>query len=283
METSMAEEDSAGVDSLDDEDEVLASILAESRDSYLKEQYSILQSIQELSVTVGDEHQATASDTWNDAVDFQNHDYDDAAWNRRHQYRSVSSSYCDLDRIRGNDRKMPCKKDSRSEMSSHDPWCSTSTMNTSPTTATEFSDDDVIQEQMRILQEIQANSGRHLPLRDHDSQHEQNASDCCTIPPAAKASKNEKQESSPFEDQTLHLCDGSQVRVRGMKQVFTSISQGDAILTECVVCGTISQVPAQARALFCTVCREISPVVPMEDAELARSIQRIEKELQNKS
>jgi hypothetical protein len=233
----MAEDDSAGVDRFDDEDEVLAAIMAQSRDSYLKEQHSILRSIQQLSIGEGAEERIKTIDSCSNSIDARNHDYDDAAWTRRHQDCSTSNSSCDSNRNRGDDRKMPCKKDRCSDTSTQDPWCSTSTMNTSPTTATEFSNEDVIQEQIRILQEIQATSG-----------------------------------------QTLHLCDGSLVHVRGMKQTFSSIAQGDAVLTACTACGTISQVPTQARALYCTVCGEISPVVPMKDVELARLIHRREKE-----
>lgn len=84
-----------------------------------------------------------------------------------------------------------------------------------------------------------------------------------------------------YQDRTLQLENGCKMRVKGTKHAYKSIEAGKAVLTQCASCGTVSQVDASCKALYCTHCEQITPVREMtpSDIDIARAVQSQEKEV----
>jgi hypothetical protein len=254
----------------DNSDESLTAVLLESMDSYLEEQRSILRSIQKVQ-----------------SISRQRDVICDAATSIHNNESINPMEQFSENLMRKEDQKglylskSDCFQDDRCSFEQLQIFesinCCSSSINTSPTTATELSDDDVIQEQIRILQEIQSATD---DIEKKSTPYHQNTSSCSIEPWVCSTSVHfSKAKDSQYEDQTLCLHNGVKMRVKGTKQVLESIANGEAVLTKCTSCDTVSQVSLHTKTLYCTQCNQISPVTEMvNDFQLARSIQHQEKE-----
>lgn len=79
---------------------------------------------------------------------------------------------------------------------------------------------------------------------------------------------------TPINDGAISSCSDhcarfgkSKVLVRGTDHTYKAIQAGSSMTVSCQACGTTLQVPASAKAVFCTCCRHISAIesnVPTE-------------------
>ena len=156
-----------------------------------------------------------------------------------------------------------------------------------------ISDHDVIQEQVRIMQDIQALLNTPGKPSFATEIRPSPSFKTCLFPERAVIEENERcyelsqtvtdkasSKLSWYQDRTLQQENGCQLRVKGTRHVHESIAAGKAVLTQCAFCGTVSQVIVDCKALYCTLCHQVSPVnETASDSEIARSIQCQEKEL----
>lgn len=99
--------------------------------------------------------------------------------------------------------------------------------------------------------------------------------------PVASKKMNDDKVKQFHEDTTHHLKNGQKIRMKGMKQVYQSISRGCAVLVKCPHCETVLQVDKNAsKAVYCVMCQQISHVDLMSpsltaggDGLLAKALQ----------
>jgi hypothetical protein len=154
----------------------------------------------------------------------------------------------------------------------------------------EVTDDEVIEEQRRIMQAFKASNGKALvqtetstPPINEESTADRNCSTTDQVG-AAKGARskipNTEQLSlrnlQTYQDRTVLLSNGRRLRVKGTKHVYKSIAEGKAVLVQCSSCDIVSQVDPACQALYCPICHQLTPVsesiTTASDSELARSI-----------
>jgi len=164
----------------------------------------------------------------------------------------------------------------------------------------QLTDQEVIREQQRILDELQqAARSRQTPASSAQqtvaaSSYAASASrqDRFLQQPetrtSAAPSTKKSNSSGAYHDATYQLANGTKVRVKGTQHVYRRIQDGHTtVLTQCVTCATVSQVlnaPGKGSNLFyCTVCHQVGPIremnTSMADADIAAALQSQEKEV----
>jgi len=117
------------------------------------------------------------------------------------------------------------------------------------------------------------------------SLHASNTDHRCENP---REYKQVGQKFHNYEDTVAELQEGVNLHLRGTKHTWNNISKGRATIVQCPSCQTILQVSTGTNLLFCTVCREISPINPKRcnvgviegfDSKIAKVIQDQELEI----
>jgi hypothetical protein len=280
-----------------DEDTELASALLDSENAYLEEQRAILKRIEEennYKTTSQQDQQSwceetfasTRSSVWSTLDHSKNDQLDHTTSHSVEGYEDQAIYVLNGDdALKDDDMRIP----EQLFMLEGGQGTLRRGFHTNPAPANEIPYDEVIQEQIRILQEIQA---QDVSAKQPTAKVTPSPRSATRIPSSkamveqvdgisvkAPSSKDDSSKSSSYQDLNLQLENGCKLRVKGTKHVYKSISAGTAVLTMCTVCGTVSQVNANCKALYCTCCHQVSPMHAPSDAEIARAIQRQEKEV----
>jgi hypothetical protein len=159
----------------------------------------------------------------------------------------------------------------------------------------EVTDNEVIEEQRRIMQAFKDSNGEALvqsealtaPMSEASTSDRQGfTNDQVEAAKGARSKRSNNDHLSlrslqSYQDRTVLLSNGRRLRVKGTKHVYKSIAEGKAVLVQCSSCDIVSQVDPACQALYCPICHQLTPVsesiTTASDSELARSIQHQEK------
>jgi hypothetical protein len=144
-----------------------------------------------------------------------------------------------------------------------------------------LNDADLIREQLRIYQEIQLQHEAkpsnitmddlyttQTPTQDQvDSLKDQVSETSTTAINQAREMPNNSSKTvlsdkviASSQDHVTRLGNGKNLRVKGTKHAYMSISRGTAIIVTCPCCQTVLQVDASTKLLYCTRCEHVSPI-----------------------
>jgi len=161
-----------------------------------------------------------------------------------------------------------------------------------------LSDDDIIQEQQRLVDALQVSRTKPQERDSHAPIASRPASGFVPAPLVPVSPSREPKPitawspiktsngSNSYQDSTVQLLNGTRVRVKGTNHVYDCILAGKkTVFTECVNCGTVSQVNGSGGICFfyCTICEQVGPVQEIascqQDADLAAALQNQEREV----